>query len=234
MKTILTIILISFISITANAKQNYCKTDEDQSKFIIHIFGESYQNDPDKRQFLKGIQKLQLKFQKGDKVRIVNHIGIESQTKLDICIPGCEAKNMLDSILKNDCSVEIAKRDMVVFKRSYIKILKQALSLSGEDYNVIEHMISIDNFYRGRNIDDQQTLVFHSLLPSGVDPTKASSFDKSFVKATQSNKLSQVSLPNINFINPNRSKNTLKFWKDLELKKDKSGLNVKFKTKVID
>ena len=234
MKKILTIILLSFISITANAKQNYCKTDEDQSKFIIHIFGESYQNEPDKRQFLKGIQKLQLKFQKGDKVRIVNHIGIESQTKLDICVPGCEAKNMLDSILKNDCSIEIAKRDMVMFKRNYIKVLKQALSLSGEDYDVIEHIVSIDNFYRGRNIDDQQTLVFHSLLPSGVDPKKTATFDKSFIKAVESNKLSEVSLPNVRFINPNRSKNTLKFWKDLELKNDKSGLNIKFKTRIID
>ena len=60
------------------------------------------------------------------------------------------------------------------------------------------------------------------------------SFDKSFIKAIESNKLSEVSLPNVKFINPNRSKNTLKFWKDLELKNDKSGLNIKFKTRIID
>jgi len=164
----------------------------------------------------------------------VNHIGIESQTKLDQCLPGCEAKNMLDNLLKNDCSVEIAKRDMVMFKRNYIKILKQALSLSGENYDVINHIVSLDDFYRGRNIDNQQTLVFHSLLPAGVDPTKANSYNKSFIKAVQSNKLDQVSLPNVRFINPNRSKNTLKFWKDLELKGDNSGLKIKFKTRVID
>ena len=234
MKIILSILLVVFFSSSTLAKQNYCSSNEDQSKFIIHIFGESYQNDADKRQFLKGVQKLQLKFQRGDKIRVVNHIGIESKTMLDQCLPGCESKNMLDNILKNDCSVEIAKRDMVIFKRNYIKVLKQALSLSGEDYDVIEHIVSIDNFYRGRNIDDQQTLVFHSLLPSGVDPKKTASFDKSFIKAIESNKLSEVSLPNVRFINPNRSKNTLKFWKDLELKNDKSGLNIKFKTRIID
>ena len=234
MKAFLSLIIFSLLSITSYAKQNYCSPEENQSKFIIHIFGESYQNESDKRQFLKGVQKLQLKFKRGDKIRIVNHIGIESQTKLDQCLPGCEAKNMLDNLLKNDCSVEIAKRDMVMFKRNYIKILKQALSLSGENYDVINHIVSLDDFYRGRNIDNQQTLVFHSLLPAGVDPTKANSYNKSFIEAVQSNKLDQVSLPNVRFINPNRSKNTLKFWKDLELKGDSSGLKIKFKTRVID
>ena len=234
MKKALYILSILFLSFPAYAKQNYCKTDQDQANYIIHIFGESYQNEADKRQFLKGVEKLQLKFQRGDKIRIVNHIGINSQTKLDQCLPGCEAKNMLDNILKNDCSVEIAKRDMVVFKRNYIKILKEALSLSGENYNVIDHIISLDDFYRGRNIDNQETLVFHSLLPSGVDPKKANSYDASFKEAVQSNKLKQLSLPNVKFINPNRSKNTLKFWEDLKLKGEDEGINIKFKTRVID
>jgi len=234
MKKALYILSILFFTFPAYAKQDYCKTDQDQSNYIIHIFGESYQNEADKRQFLKGVEKLQLKFQRGDKIRIVNHIGINSQTKLDQCLPGCEAKNMLDNILKNDCSVEIAKRDMVVFKRNYIKILKEALSLSGENYNVIDHIVSLDDFYRGRNIDNQETLVFHSLLPSGVDPTKANSYDASFKEAVQSNKLKQLSLPNVKFVNPNRSKNTLKFWEDLKLKGDDEGINIKFKTRVID
>jgi len=234
MKIAIYILSILFFAFSAYAKQDYCKINQDQSKYIIHIFGESYQNEADKRQFLKGVEKLQLKFQIGDKIRIVNHIGINSQIKLDQCLPGCESKNMLDNILKNDCSVEIAKRDMVVFKRNYIKILKEALSLSGENYNVIDHIISLDDFYRGRNIDNQETLAFHSLLPSGVDPTKANSFDASFKEAVQSNKLRQLSLPNVKFVNPNRSKNTLKFWEDLELKGQNEGIKIKFKTRVID
>ena len=234
MKYILSLIFLLVFSVSAQAKQNYCTPDNEQSKFIIHIFGESYYNDSDKRQFLKGVEKLQLKFERGDKIRIVNHIGIESKTELDQCLPGCESKNMIDNLLKNECSVEIAKRDMVKFKRSYIKVLKNALSLSGQEYNVIDHIISLDDFYRGRNIDNQQTLVFHSLLPDGVDPTKRSSFDKNFKIISQKNNLSRISLPNVKFVNPNRSKNTLDFWKDLEFKGDDTGLKIKFKTRVID
>ena len=141
---------------------------------------------------------------------------------------------MIDNLFKNECSLEIAKRDMVKFKRNYIKVLKNALSLSGQEYNVINHIISLDDFYRGRNIDNQQTLVFHSLLPAGVDPTKRSSFDEMFKIISQKDNLSKISLPNVKFVNPNRSKNTLDFWKDLEFKGDASGLKIKFKTRVID
>ncbi len=234
MKYILSIIFLLILGVSAQAKQNYCTPDNEQSKFIIHIFGESYYNESDKRKFLKGVEKLQLKFERGDKIRIVNHIGIESKTELDQCLPGCESKNMFDNLLKNECSVEIAKRDMVKFKRSYIKVLKNALSLSEQKYDVIDHIISLDDFYRGRNIDNQQTLVFHSLLPTGVDPTKRSSFDENFKIISQKHNLSKISLPNVKFVNPNMSKNTLDFWKDLEFKGDASGLKIKFKTRVID
>lgn len=234
MKYILSLIFLLILSVSAQAKQNYCTPDNEQSKFIIHIFGESYYNDADKRNFLKGIEKLQLKFERGDKIRIVNHVGLESKTELDQCLPGCESKNMIDNLLKNECSVEIAKRDMVKFKRSYLKVLKNALSLSGQEYNVIDHIISLDDFYRGRNIDNQQTLVFHSLLPAGVDPTIRSSFDSNYKNIAQEYNLSKISLPNVKFVNPNRSKNTLDFWEDLKFKGDKSGLKIKFKTRIID
>lgn len=234
MKKILSFLFIYLFVSPAFGAQNYCKPEDEQSKFIIHIFGESYHRNEDKRQFLKGIEKLQIKFKRGDKIRVVIHVGLESQTKLDQCLPGCEAKSIVDSLISNDCSMEIAKRDMVIFKKNYITLLKQALSLSSQNYNVLDHMSSLDNFYRGRNIDGQQTLVFHSLLPSKVDPTIASSFDKSFINSIQSNKLNLISLPNLNFVNPNRSINTLKFWEDLKLKGDKTGLKIKFKTKIID
>ena len=126
------------------------------------------------------------------------------------------------------------KLNNVKLKLSYIKVLKNALSLSEQKYDVIDHIISLDDFYRGRNIDNQQTLVFHSLLPTGVDPTKRSSFDENFKIISQKHNLSKISLPNVKFVNPNRSQNTLDFWKDLGFKGDKSGLKIKFKTRVID
>ena len=49
MKYILSLIFLLILSVSAQAKQNYCKPDNEQSKFIIHIFGESYYNESDKR-----------------------------------------------------------------------------------------------------------------------------------------------------------------------------------------
>ena len=81
---------------------------------------------------------------------------------------------------------------------------------------------------------NQNTYIFHSLLPYDVDPNDKSSYDKNFVQITQNFDLSEISLPEVTFINPNRSKNTLKFWDDLKLDGDESGLQVEFETKVID
>ena len=67
-----------------------------------------------------------------------------------------------------------------------------------------------------------------------VDPNDKNSFNKNFVQITQNFDLSEISLPDVTFINPNRSKNTLKFWEDLKLNGNDSGLQIDFQTKVID
>ena len=46
---------IFLLNSTVNAAQKYCTKEDVQSKFIIHIYGESYQNVDDKRLFLRGL-----------------------------------------------------------------------------------------------------------------------------------------------------------------------------------
>ena len=146
MKYILSLIFLLILSVSAQAKQNYCTPDNEQSKFIIHIFGEVIIMMLIKDNFLK-VEKLQLKFERGDKIRIVNHVGIQSKTELDQCLQDVSPK--IWSIIYWKMNVVLsAKRDMVKFKRNYIKVLKNALSLSGQEYNVIDHIISLDDFYR--------------------------------------------------------------------------------------
>ena len=120
---LLSILLLSTLfSYDANAAQKYCTKQDVQSKFIIHIYGESYQNDDDKRLFLRGLDKLQSRFTRGDKIRIVNHTGAQATTKLDKCLPGCPKKGMIGSMFNSECSEQVAKKDMVLFKRKYVKI----------------------------------------------------------------------------------------------------------------
>jgi len=232
---VLSVFVFSFLlNFNVNAAQNYCTKEDVQSKFIIHIYGESYQNDDDKRLFLRGLDKLQSKFTRGDKIRIVNHTGAQATTKLDKCLPGCPKKGMIGSLLNSECSEQVAKKDMVLFKRKYIKIIKNALAKSSNEYNVINHLVGLDNFHRGRNIGKQKVFVFHSLLPYAVDPNDNNSYNENFVKVSQSNKLSEVNVPNVIFVNPNRSKATLKFWDDLKYDGHEDGLNISFNTEIID
>ena len=227
-------VLSIFFNCGANAAQKYCKKEDEQSKFIIHIFGESYQNDDDKRLFLRGLDKLQSRFSRGDKIRIVNHTGTQASTKLDNCLPGCPKKSMIGSMFNTECSEQVAKKDMVLFKRKYVKIIKNALSKSSNEYNVIDHIIGLDDFHRGRNIGNQKVFVFHSLLPFGADPNNSATFNSNFVKISQSNKLFEVSLPDVIFVNPNRSKAVLKFWDDLSYNGHEDGLSINFNTEIID
>ncbi len=227
-------ILSILFSFDATAAQKYCTKEDEQSRFIIHIFGESYQNDEDKRLFLRGLDKLQSRFNRGDKIRIVNHSGTQASTKLDKCLPGCPKKGMIGSMFNTECSEQVAKKDMVLFKRTYVKIIKNALAKSSNEYNVIDHLIGLDDFHRGRNIENQKIFVFHSLLPFGVDPNNSDTFDSNFVKISQSNKLFEVNVPDVIFVNPNRSKATLKFWDDLNYNGHENGLNVNFNTEIID
>lgn len=232
---LLSILLLSTLfSYNANAAQKYCTKQDVQSKFIIHIYGESYQNDDDKRLFLRGLDKLQSRFTRGDKIRIVNHTGAQATTKLDKCLPGCPKKSMIGSMFNSECSEQVAKKDMVLFKRKYVKIIKNALSKSSNEYNVIDHLVGLDDYHRGRKIDNQKVFVFHSLLPFGVDPNDTNSFNASFVRVSQSNKLFDLNVPDVVFVNPNRSKATLKFWDDLGYNGHEEGLNIDFNTEIID
>ena len=129
---------------------------------------------------------------------------------------------------------KIEKKDMVLFKRQYVQIIKNALSKGTNEYNVIDHLIGLDDFHRGRNISQQKVFVFHSLLPSNVDPNDKSPFDSSFVKVSQSSKLSDINLPNVIFVNPNRSKEAIKFWEDLKYNGEEEGLSISFNTEIID
>ena len=231
----ITIFLVfKLISLEALASEKYCLKEETAKPIVINIFGESYQNKDDKRAFLNGLNKISKSFKAGNKIRIVTHKNENAKIQIDQCVPGCPKKDFLDKLIDTECSDQVAKKDMVIFKNKYSKIIKSELDRGGNEYNVIDHLSSLDNYYRGRNLSNQNTYIFHSLLPYDVDPNDKSSYDKNFVQITQNFELSEISLPNVTFINPNRSKNTLEFWDDLKLDANEAGLQVDFKTKVID
>ena len=226
--------IFKLFSIEALASEKYCLKEETSKPIVINIFGESYQNKDDKRAFLNGLNKISKNFKAGNKIRIVTHKNENAKIQIDQCVPGCPKKDFLDKLIDTECSDQVAKKDMVIFKNRYSKIIKSELAKGDSEYSVIDHLSSLDNYYRGRNLSNQKTYIFHSLLPYNVDPNDKNSFNKNFVQITQNFDLSEISLPDVTFINPNRSKNTLQFWDDLKLDGNESGLQVDFQTKVID
>ena len=233
-KGITILFVLSMISFGTLASEKYCLKEETTKPIVVNIFGQSYQNNDDKRAFINGLNKISQSFNAGDKIRIVTHTNENARIQIDQCVPGCPKKGFLDKLIDTDCSAQVAKKDMVIFKNKYSKIIQSELTKDGDEYSVIDHLSSLDNYYRGRNLSNQTTYIFHSLLPYGVDPNDKKSFDKNFVKITQNYDLSEISLPDVTFINPNRSKSTLQFWNDLKLNGNKTGLQIKFQTEVID
>ncbi|MDC0975860.1 hypothetical protein OAS23_02590 [Alphaproteobacteria bacterium] len=231
---ILIILVLNIVNFKALASEKYCLKKENASPIVINIFGESYQNKDDKRALLNGLNKISKSFNAGNKIRIVTHKKNNAKIQIDQCVPGCPKKGFIDKLVDTDCSDQVAKKDMVIFKNKYSRIIQSELAKGGDEYSVIDHLSSLDNYYRGRNLSNQTTYIFHSLLPYDVDPNDKKSFDKNFVKITQNYDLSEISLPDVTFINPNRSKSTLQFWNDLKLNENETGLQINFQTEVID
>ena len=233
-KLIISLFILNIISFGTFASEKYCLKKDTTKPIVVNIFGQSYQNNDDKRAFLNGLNKISKSFNAGDKIRIVSHTNENAKILIDQCVPGCPQKNFLDKLVDTECSDQVAKKDMVIFKNKYSKIIPSELAKGGDQYSVIDHLSSLDNYYRGRNISNQTTYVFHSLLPYDVDPNDKNTYNKNFVQITQNYDLSEISLPDVTFINPNRSKSTLQFWNDLKLDGNETGLTIDFQTEVID
>lgn len=231
---ILIILVLNIVNFKVLASEKYCLKEATSTPVVINIFGESYQNKDDKRALLNGLNKISKSFNAGNKIRIVTHKKNNAKIQIDQCVPGCPKKGFIDKLVDTDCSDQVAKKDMVIFKNKYSRIIQSELAKGGDEYSVIDHLSSLDNYYRGRNLSNQTTYIFHSLLPYDVDPNDKKSFDKNFVKITQNYDLSEISLPDVTFINPNRSKSTLQFWNDLKLNENETGLQINFQTEVID
>ena len=212
--------LTVFLPKIAFAQFDYCLLSE--KRYDIHIFGASYNLDEDRSKLAAGLDQLYKGFEIGDDIRWIVH-SINGTKTFQKCVPGCPDKGMLGNLVDSSCSEQIAKRDKVQFNNAYAKSFKTAISQAGQPYDVILDIKSISEFYQGRDIEEVEAYAFHTTIPYG-----------SFVRAIQGNKLSTLEVPNIQFVNANRSEQVEAFWKDLGLDGHKSGVVVEFNHLVLD
>ena len=223
--------LTVFFPKIAFAQFDYCLLSE--KRYDIHIFGASYNLDEDRSKLAAGLDQLYKGFEIGDDIRWIVH-SINGTKTFQKCVPGCPDKGMLENLLDSSCSEQIAKRDKVQFNNTYAKSFKTAISQAGQPYDVILDIKSISEFYQGRDIEEVEAYAFHTTIPYGSTSQDANSFDAPFVRAIQGNELSTLEIPNIQFVNANRSEHVEAFWKDLKLGGHKSGVDVEFNHLVLD
>ena len=213
----------------AYAKIDYCKLSDQTHE--VHLFGEAYTTKSDRSQMLRGLDKISKEFGMGDEVRFIVHKNGANKLQ-KMCVPGCPDEGLLGNLLSSECSAQVAKKDMILFKKKYISSVKAALSASGEEYDIFNHFKVLQSYYNGRENDDVSKFVFHTLAPHGFDPANADSLDEIFVKTIQSGKQKSISLPRLRVVNPNQTSEIQKFWKDLSLDGNKDGFKLDI-TKVI-
>ena len=220
-----------FLSFPANAQIDYCKLSN--SKHEIHLFGETYSAKLDRSQMLRGLDKISKAFAMGDEVKMIVH-GNGTNKILKVCVPGCPDKGLLGNLVNAECSAQVAKKDMVGFKKKYISSVKTALSSAGNEYDLFGHFRALESYYQGRSTSEANVYVFNTTVPFGYDASSSGSLDKVFVETVQANNQAGITLPKLNFVNPNQSKELMNFWDDLELDGNSDGFKLNITKVVLD
>jgi len=80
------VLFLVFLDVSALASDKYCL--KDGAKYDVHIFGETFEEQSQKKLALKGLSDLKNKFKYGDKVRLFIHKKTSYDIAIDSCIPG--------------------------------------------------------------------------------------------------------------------------------------------------
>lgn len=217
----------------ALAQLDYCTLSE--RVFEVHLFGESYSSKEEQAGMIKGLDIVTKNLEMGDELKIHIHRGGELKT-IKMCLPGCPDEGLVGNLLQSECSTQVAKKDTVAFKKKYASSVKSALGMAGNSFDIFDHFGELETYYRQRSPSDsnRNIFVFHTTVPYGVNPEDKSTIDKFFVETIQSGKHSVISLPEIAFINSNRSKTLSDLWNDLNLNGHETGFKMGAKFTVLE
>lgn len=208
---------VIFIAISgfSFASDKYCAAKG--KAYTLHFFGGSFLTSLHKQDFNRGVNAFGEKLKRGDELKVVFHKPDgDYRVMVDACIPGCPETGVLESFTA-ECSAQIAKKDRVELKNRFGATIKRAGSVEAEGYNVFKDLVTLSDYYRGRDGSGREIYVFHSLIPSGLgsNPTQTE-YDSAFVNLVQNKKALPDSLPTLAFVNADTSKLNYEFWQDIQ------------------
>ena len=214
----------------ASAKTDYCKFSE--LKYDVHVFQNSYFLDSEKSKLESGFNNIYNKLRLGDEFNVIFHTA-NGQKKWSRCLPGCPKTTFLEG-LTSDCSVEVAKKQLKQFRSQLTGLIVSAVNAERLSFDVLADIKALQEFYEGRDYDEDSSFVFHTTIPYSTDLDDRLTFDTAFVKLTQQHNLSKITMPSVRFVNANRSTNVSDFWSDLKLNGHSDGLKIKFSHITLD
>ena len=178
--------------------------------YEVHLFGQSFRTDNQKRHAQGEIETLFKSLRGGDRLIVYSHDNQGYSKTFDSCVAEC-VKDGLDAILSTDCSAMVASREKLVFKRNLAGLLRKEFSSQGTDYDIYRGIQSL--FDAHKNSPDVKSKVIGaiSMVPVGADPEDPKSLNNEFVKATQK-RVIPTGFPRVEYIGRVRTSALDKFW----------------------
>jgi hypothetical protein len=200
-----------FVANCANAdsKEKYCS--KDLKKTDIHLFGQTFENESQRRLAAQSVTKLKSSLNVGDKVRIFTH-STGGFTIWESCVPGCPDKSFSERLF-DSCSVQVSKKDRILFDQSLSVRIASELKKGGGDYDIFNAIYSLKNVYKNTN-DTSNVYAVISMVPKGIDPTSRRQLNELLVKKNETIEFPQY-FPPVQLIGASTTEELLAFWNDI-------------------
>ena len=202
---------LAFVVNCANAdsKEKYCS--KDPKKTDIHLFGQTFESESQRRLAAQSVTKLKSTLNVGEKVRIFTHT-TAGFTIWESCVPGCPDRSFSERLF-DSCSVQVAKKDRILFDQSLSVRIVSELKKGGGDYDIFNSIYSLKNVYKNTN-DTSNVYAVISMVPKGIDPTSRRQLNELLVRKNETIEFPQY-FPPVQLIGASTTEELLAFWNDI-------------------
>ncbi len=208
---IVVLMLTAIISNEIDAAEKYCLKEGE--KYDLHVFGDTFENEPQKKLALKGVSDLKNKFKYGDRVRVFTHKSTGYSIDIDMCVPGCPEKKFSEQFFSSECSAMVAKRDYQNFQRRFASKILAEFNASSSDYDIFKSVQSMADIYKTTSQKDTIYSVI-SLIPKGIDPKNRSQLSALYVSKREAIKF-PTTFPKVKLIGNSVDQELITFWADV-------------------
>ncbi len=211
-------IFIFFIPMKSFAVDNkkYCDFGNNSTK--IYLLQRKIKDEESKAEFINLFQEKFQALAPGDRLTLSTFSGSGKNDAIDGCLPECPKVGFFQG-LTSSCLAPQADRDK---KNWASKIKKQLRNILRKESNgnIFKELNNIQLDIE-KSSDYDEHYIVGSMIPDNMDGFSKDEFDRSFVKAIQSNLLSE-DLPDMDYCAVKNNSELMSFWEDIYSIKDQS------------